>query len=205
MQKIILTILISLTISNSVFLQETIHQPKLKLVIDSIYQIDQQVQQDFMEAIQRQVSSDSISFYEKKEFQTFERHIPFIKNIVKKNGFPTFEKVGKESSTRFFILIQHSDKDVKFQEKMLPLIKKQVDKKQAKGSNYAYLFDRIQINNGKEQLYGTQLGYDNEGNPFSKNLKDKENVNKRRAEFDMETLEEYLAMATEMHKKQNQK
>ena len=88
---------------------------------------------------------------------------------------------------------------------MLKLIKKQVDKKQAKANDFAFLTDRVLINSGKEQLYGTQLGYDKDNNAFSKNLQDKENVNKRRKELGMESLEAYLKRATELHKEQNQK
>ena len=205
MHKIILTFFVLLTTFSSVKSQETIKSPKLKLLIDSLYQVDQQVQQDFIDAFQRGATMDSIKFYEDLKTKTFIRHIPIIKKIVKENGYPTVDKVGKESSSNFFPLIQHSDNDIKFQSKMLPLIKKQVDKKLIEGWEYAYLYDRIKINTGKEQLYGTQLTYDNENNAIPKKLKDKENVNKRRQELGMGTLEKYLAKATEAHKKMNEK
>ena len=205
MRKVILTISIFLAVINFSYSQETIDKPKLKLIIDSLYNVDQMVQQDFVIAFQRGITRDSMNFYEKREFQTFERHIPIIKKILRENGYPSFKMVGKESSHNYFVLVQHSDVDVKFQKKMLPLIKKQVDKKEVSGSDYAYLYDRVQLNSGKEQLFGTQLGYDNDGNAISKNLKDKVNVNKRRAEYGMSTIEEYLANNTEIHKKMNQK
>ena len=157
-----------------------------------------------MEAYQRSGSIDSFKFYEIIEHQTFLRHIPVLKTIVSKYGYPTFEKAGSESSSYFFTLIQHSDADIEFQSRMLAILRKQVAKKQVKGSDYAMLYDRVQINNGKEQLYGTQVDYDSTGNVFPKNLKDKENVNKRRAEFGLTSLEDYLKMMAELHKKQNQ-
>lgn len=186
-------------------MQGIFSKPHLKILIDSLYKIDQQIQADFIQAYQRQVSMDSFKFYETKEFETFKRHIPIVKKIVAENGYPTFSKVGKESSENFFILIQHSDADVKFQEKMLPLIKLQVGKKQVKGSNYAFLYDRIQINNGKQQLYGTQVTYDTNGNAIPKSLSDEKNVNKRRKEFNIKPIEEYMKQMTELHKMQNQK
>ena len=205
MHKFILTIFISLTVFNSAKSQETVKFPKLKLFIDSLYQVDQQVQQDFLDAFQRGATMDSIKFYEDLKTKTFIRHTPIIKKIIKEYGYPTVDKVGTESSSNFFPLIQHSDNDINFQSKMLPLIKKQVDKKLIEGWEYAYLYDRKKINIGKEQLYGTQLTYDNDGNAIPKKLKDKENVNKRRQELGMGTLEKYLANATETHKKMNQK
>ena len=205
MQKGILTVSIFLAVINFSYSQETIDKPKLKLLIDSLYNVDQMVQQDFVIAFQRGITRDSMNFYEKRQLETFQRHIPIIKTILNENGYPTYKKVGKESAHNYFVLVQHSDFDVKFQKKVLPLIKKQVDKKEVAGTDYAYLYDRVQLNSGKEQLYGTQLAYDKEGNAIAKNLKDKINVNKRRAGYGMSTLEKYLTTNTEIHKIMNQK
>ncbi|MGI8584702.1 MAG: DUF6624 domain-containing protein, partial [Chitinophagaceae bacterium] len=150
-------------------------------------------------------SFDSIKIYENIERQTFARHIPILKSIVNKNGYPTGDKVGVESASHFFVLVQHSDIDVKFQEKMLADIKKQVDNKQLIGKEYAYLYDRVQINSGRPQLYGTQVDYGSDGNAFAKNLKNKADVNNRRRQLNMETLEDYLTKVTEMHNKMNKR
>lgn len=74
-----------------------------------------------------------------------------------------------------------------------------------KGSDYAFLYDRVQLNKGKQQLYGTQVGYDENGKAYSKNLKDKKSVDRKRAMLGMGTLESYLKMMTEVHEKQNQR
>lgn len=185
--------------------QETIPNPGLKALIDSLYQVDQQVQQDMVTAIQKGLLFDSLKVLETVEKQTFARHIPLLKDIYKRYGYPTAKLVGQESSYHFFTLVQHSDADVNFQSKMLPLIKKQVDKKQASGKEYAFLYDRIHLNRGGEQLYGTQLDYDSNGNAFPKRLKDSANVNKRRQQLGMEAIEEYLAKVTEMHKQMNKR
>lgn len=177
----------------------------LKKQIDSLFKIDQQVQQNMITAFQRGASIDSIKIYESLEKQTFSRHIPILKIIFEQNGYPASDKVGAESAYRFFVLVQHADADLKFQEKMLKSIKAQVDKKQLNGKEYAYLYDRVQINSGKPQLYGTQLDYDNAGNAVVKKLKDRQNVNIRRQQFGMDTLEDYLSKATEMHQKMNKR
>jgi hypothetical protein len=203
MQKICLTIFISLTLFSIAEAQEKIIYPKLITIIDSLFTVDQQVQQDFVEVLINRSSKDSIKMFSDRKEETFVRHIPILKSIFKKYGYPTFEKVGQETSSRFFTLIQHSDADVSFQSEMLKILKKQVAKKQVKGSDYAFLYDRVQINSGKQQLYGTQVEYDENGNAYSKNLKDKKNANKSRAALGMETLESYLEMVTEFHKKQN--
>jgi hypothetical protein len=203
MKKLILTTVIILTSVFSSFSQEVISNLKLSKYIDSLFQVDQQVIQDAINAYQRTASMDTFQLYEKIQNQTFERHIPFAKKIIKDFGYPTYEMIGKENSNNFFYLIQHSDKDVKFQAQALKLIKKQVDNKQAPEGRYAFLYDRVQLNLGKKQLYGTQVTYDDDGNAIPKNLKDKKNVNKRRLELNMTPIETYLNKMTEIHKKQN--
>ena len=177
----------------------------LKVYIDSLFTVDQQVQQDMINAFQRSAPFDSIKVLEDIQKQTFARHIQLLKDVVKTHGYPASEKVGAETSSHFFTLIQHADADVNFQAEMLPLIKEQVDKKQANGSEYAFLYDRIQINKGGEQLYGTQVEYDAEGNAVPKKLKDQSDVNARRKSVGLAPLEEYLKKVTEMHKKMNQR
>ncbi len=183
--------------------QENIQLPSLKAQIDSLYQVDQQVQLDFIAAYQRGATMDSIMIYENIKNETFKRHIPIVKNIIATYGYPSIEKVGKESATNFFPLIQHADSDVNFQSDMLPIIKEQVEKGLINGADYAFLYDRIKVNTGKKQLYGTQLTYNEKHIAVPKPLKFKNGVNKRRAELGMESLEDYLNKATELHKIMN--
>lgn len=99
-----------------------------------------------------------------------------IKNIIKTSGYPTKESVGKEGMKAFWLLIQHQDKDVKLQKKCLEICDFELTEK-------AFLIDRVLLNQGKKQIYGTQ---------FVGEIENKENVDKRRAEMGLEPLEEYL-------------
>ena len=80
---------------------------------------------------------------------------------------------------------------------------KEVKRKRANPSDFAYLTDRVNINLGEPQVYGTQLGYDENKTAFAKNLKDPKNVNKRRKSMGLEPLEDYLKFATEAHRQMN--
>lgn len=132
MQRNGLMLLIALTISSVAVAQEKVSYPRLKVFIDSLFEVDQQVQLDFIEILVNRSSKDSIELFNKRKEQAFIRHIPLLKEIFKKYGYPTFEKVGQETSSYFFTLIQHSDTDVSFQSKMLKILKEQVAKKQVK-------------------------------------------------------------------------
>jgi hypothetical protein len=185
----------------------------LKNTIDSLFKIDQGVQQAMMEAMKNNLSGDSIAKLNEVQKATFVRHIPIIKKIYSQFGYPTIQMVGKESSTYYFVLIQHSDSEPEFQLKMLPVLKNLSSKKEVSIKDYAYLYDRVQRNTGGKQLYGTQLSYDKNGNLFDstnkiiypKDLADPKNVDKRRKKIGLEPLEKYYEQMLEMLGRPRQK
>jgi hypothetical protein len=122
---------------------------------------------------------------------------------VAENGYPTIKMVGKESSNHFFYLVQHADADLEFQAQMLGFLKKEVKKGNVKGSDFAYLTDRVLLGQGKPQLFGSQLEYNSQGNALSRNLTKPQKVNQRRHKYGMETLEAYLKRASDFHKQMN--
>lgn len=61
------------------------------------------------------------------------------------------------------------------------------------GQSYAYLFDRIKVNNGEKQFYGTQFA---KVDPLNRTVElaeteDIENLDKRRMEIGMMPIEMY--------------
>ena len=178
---------------------------RLKTTIDSLYEVDQNVQLKLQTLLENKVPFDSIQKQQNIEKQTFDRHIPIIKEIFLKNGYPTDKIVGKETSTHFFVLIQHSDSDPKFQASMLPVLKKYSTTGNVSKKDYAFLYDRVQRNTGGQQLYGTQPSYDDKGNLFDssnkiiypKDLADPANVDKRRKKVGLQPLEKYYELILE--------
>ena len=160
--------------------------------INRFYEIDQSVQTDIISAFQKGVSKEKIDELFKVQTDTFKKHIPALKKIVRKHGFPSFELVGREASDNFFTMVQHSDSDIEFQKSFLKKAKTFVKKKQFNARNFAYLTDRVNLNSGKPQIYGTQVTYDAGGQAIPKNLKDAKNVNQKRASVGLEPIEDYL-------------
>ncbi|MCQ9639382.1 hypothetical protein MP478_08260 [Chryseobacterium sp. WG14] len=118
--------------------------------------------------------------------------------LYKKYGYLGFDKVGEKGETQFWAIVQHSDKSVDFQNKVLKSLKKEVSKKNASPDNYALLYDRIKINNGEKQLFGTQLEYKKNGQAIpKKGLIDTVNVDNWRAKYNLEPLKKYLNFMTE--------
>ncbi|MEQ1923917.1 MAG: DUF6624 domain-containing protein [Pyrinomonadaceae bacterium] len=201
MKKNIIAISLTLLISGAGFGQT---DPRLADQINKMYELDQSVQTDLMAAAQKGETKEKMDEHYKKIKDTFKNHIPVLKKIITEKGFPTYDMVGKEAAGNFFTMIQHADSDLAFQKACLKIVEKLVKKNQADGRSFAYLTDRVNINSGKPQIYGTQLEYKN-GEAFSKNLGNAKEVNKRRAKLRMEPLEDYLKKATEFHQQMNKK
>jgi hypothetical protein len=116
------------------------------------------------------------------------------KKILAKYGYPGYTLVGESGSSKFWAIVQHCDDDVAFQQKVLLLMRDEVDRKNASGENYAYLKDRVLTNQKKKQLYGTQ----GIRNPKTKKWEplpifDASHVEVRRKAMGMQSLKQYIA------------
>lgn len=149
--------------------------------------------------------------YSREQWDNFKDSV-FTNNKIKveamfnKYGFLGFDKVGKEGSNHFWLLVQHFDKYPEFQKRVLKAMDKEVIMKNANGTDYAYLYDRVKVNAGEKQLFGTQVTYETEttGRAIPKNgLIDSADVDKKRMEYNLEPLKDYLNEMTTAHYEMN--
>ena len=117
-----------------------------------------------------------------------EKHAQRMKEIILEIGWPTVSKVGKDGAHNAWLLIQHADHDVNFQAQCLQSMKDMLIDEVAK-TDIAYLEDRVRINQGRGQLYGTQFRQEN-GTHIPEPIEDEANVDARRNEMGMGTLAE---------------
>jgi Family of unknown function (DUF6624) len=118
-------------------------------------------------------------------------NIKKLAKIIQKYGWPARSIVGKEGSLAAFLVVQ--DGDLEYQKKYFPLLKEAVNKGEADRDDAALLEDRILMREGKKQIYGTQLHF----NETTKKLElwpieDEEGVDARRASVGLEPIEKYL-------------
>lgn len=119
------------------------------------------------------------------------QHANFMKKIISQYGWPGKSLVGKNGAQAAWLLVQHSDNDLKFQKKCLSLIKKIADKKEVELPLIAYLTDRVLKNSNKPQLFGTQF-YFNKKKVFTFwPIRDKKNLDKRRKIYRLPPFKEY--------------
>lgn len=125
-------------------------------------------------------------------------HLPALKVIVDKFGWPGFQLVGEEGAECMWLLIQHCDEDVEFQKQCLLLLEEAVGKKDVPKRHLAYLKDRVLVNAGKDQIYGTQLQIIN-GRARLSPVEDPQNLDKRREEMDLCSIDEYFSLIREVY------
>gem|GEM_PF-278923 len=130
----------------------------------------------------------------------FTSHYYRLTNIFTQTGYPGYDKVGKEGSKHFWLLVQHLDKWPEFQQQVLDAMAKQVAASNASSIDFAYPTDRVRLNTGHKQLYGTQAKYNTDScQAYPKPLENPESVNERRKMMGLPLLEEYLNQLSESH------
>lgn len=135
---------------------------------------------------------------ESKEDDTLDqRNAERMKQIIEESGWPSTLKVGQEAARAAWLLVLHADHDVVFQKMALELMNQEegVEEK-----DIAYLEDRVRVNEGKLQIYGTQFRPNARGEYNPLPIEDVENVNKRRIQMGLGTLEEGIVEYHEKYK-----
>ncbi|QCK16382.1 DUF6624 domain-containing protein [Mangrovivirga cuniculi] len=119
-----------------------------------------------------------------------DRLLKEVVSIIEKHGWVGRSEVGGKANAALWLVIQHAPLEV--QEKYIPLLEESVKKGESSGSHLALLVDRIEMRNGRPQIYGSQITSDSEtGESRVYDLVDPQNVNSRRAEVGLGPLEEY--------------
>lgn len=178
----------------------------LKKELDEILRLDQTYRKLFdneitpakREEILKELNIDEKEFQE-KNWQLVAKQdsvsMRKIEKIISQYGYPGKSLVGEPTHKAAWYVIQHSNKIGKY----LPLIKEAGRKKEIPFTLVAMMEDRYLMNQGKEQIYGTQGAGElitfkdgkEEFVNFIWPIKDAKNVNKRRKEAGVtNTIEE---------------
>lgn len=114
-----------------------------------------------------------------------------VKKILDERGWLGADIISGRGNSTLFLVIQHSDLETQL--KYLPMMREAVLKGNADASSLALLEDRTALGLGKKQIYGSQIGRDNETGVFYVlPLEDPANVDIRRKEVGLGTLQDYV-------------
>lgn len=132
----------------------------------------------------QRVRTQKVPFKETVEVN--HENLEIVVSLLENCGMPTLEEVSREQLGAIWLVLQHSVHP-KYTEKYFPYIEKATNDGDLKKEQYALMKDRILMNQGKPQIYGSQM---KRGKLYK--LAEPEKVNARRREMNMEPLEEYL-------------
>lgn len=79
-----------------------------------------------------------------------------LKHVIDKDGWIRDDKHGEGAANSAWLITQHADDDPEFQRDALDLIEANLGAPGVRYAHFAYLYDRISVNEQKVQKYGTQ-------------------------------------------------
>ena len=165
----------------------------LVAILDTIYQEDQKYRQQIKEIEDKYGwESDEMKTHWKIINEKDSINIIKVKKILDERGWLGADVIGNQGNSTLFLVIQHSN--IETQEKYLPMMREAVSKGHAQSSSLALLEDRVALRKGEKQIYGSQVGRDQEtGEYYVLPLVDPDNVDKRRAEVGLGTIQDYIS------------
>ncbi len=113
-----------------------------------------------------------------------------IKEIIEQFGWTGKTLVGEDGCEAAWIIVQHAVLEPDFQQGCVPLLESVVAAGEAPLWQLAYLKDRVLKANGEPQLYGTQYVSSENGKSVPYKIQDEANVDARRREAGLPTMEE---------------
>jgi hypothetical protein len=120
---------------------------------------------------------------------TDDKNRPEVLRIFEKYGWPKSSAVGSDAAFDFWLLVQHQTPEI--QRRLLPEMEKAANAGETSMSNYAYLYDRVQVGLGKPQHWGSQTRCEN-GKPVLSPVDNPAGLDERRKELGMQPMADYL-------------
>lgn len=116
-----------------------------------------------------------------------------LREFLVEHGWPGESLVGTDGVRDAWLLAQHADHDLSTQRWALELLSKAVADGEANARHEAYLIDRVRMNEGREQLYGTQMADVSGGIGIPWPIENASSLDSRRASVGLEPFAEYAA------------
>jgi hypothetical protein len=121
------------------------------------------------------------------------RHADRLAAIMADVGWPAEDVVGAEAARAAWLVAQHADHQLDVQRRAFDLMSSAVEAGRASRYQLAFLYDRMLVNSGRPQVYGTQIADVRDGEPVPWPCVDVEHLDDRRAEVGIPPFAEYVA------------
>jgi hypothetical protein len=154
-------IIILLLFTAKVAISQKMINIQLKRQLDSVMRLDQQYREIIMVPAKQDYFAKSLQITTQQAndkamelmMQADSTNIVFIEEVIKKYGYPGKSLVGEPTNEAAWNVIQHSTKIHQY----IYLIKGAAQNNELPFRLYAMMLDRDLMDQGKEQIYGTQL------------------------------------------------
>ncbi|MFC0516814.1 DUF6624 domain-containing protein [Mucilaginibacter angelicae] len=162
----------------------------LMAVLDTIYQLDQSVRINYLQAKRNNERTDIVDSLQEVMHKTDRQNLIRVNAILTKYGWLGPQKVGITGSQALFLVIQHAD--LQTQQSYLPMIRLAEKNGGILSSNLAILEDRINMRTGKKQIYGSQGFTDRQtGKTYIYPITDPDHLDERRKAMGMPPMKDY--------------
>ena len=114
-----------------------------------------------------------------------------VERILTRYGWLSSFKIGPDANRALFMVIQHAD--LVAQEKYLPMMTQAVKEGSLKADSFALLQDRMALNKGQKQIYGSQVAWNMKTNQYYlMAMENPDQVDQRRASVGLVPIAVYI-------------
>ena len=118
-----------------------------------------------------------------------------LREIIDQRGWPDAQRVGADAVDAAFLVVQHSPFP-EFLIEVLPHVERDVRAGVLDAQSYAMMFDRVRVQSGRPQRYGTQYSLV-DGAMVQDPVEDPANLDARRADLGLVPIAEYERLLSE--------
>lgn len=123
-----------------------------------------------------------------------------LKSILSIFGWDCIFRLNEDAKDAAFLVIQHSDEDIVFQEFALGKLNEFFKKGLVDGQDLAILTDKVLISRGEKQVYGTQFDFV-DGELKISPIDNAKETNERRSKLGLPSIEKYKEILVEFYSK----
>lgn len=168
-------------------LRDPILAPKLKAIFDSHQEARKSERKT---RTMKEATPAEIAAHKAKIRQTDSLNRQEIALVLDEKGWLAPQTIGDTGTLAIYTVLLNSP--FEFQEKYLPMMREAVKNGFVKQADLAMLEDRFLTNQGKPQIYGTQVKRVTGGKLVPLPIEDEKNVDKRRFEVGLGTMDSYM-------------
>lgn len=122
----------------------------------------------------------------REQREVFVRHADRFRQLLEHEGWPTAARVGEDAARGAWLVAQHADTQLDVQRLALRFLGEAVARGEASRRDLAFLQDRVAVNEGGLQRYGTQIADVVDGQPVPWPCSDPDRLDELRAEVCIE-------------------